>query len=46
MTISATITLVDITAHADKGTFYMTTKDPAQVKNHQETFSYELKPVQ
>lgn len=29
--ITATITLVDITARADKDTFSMTTKDPAQV---------------
>lgn len=28
----ATITLVDFTAPADKDSFYMTTKDPAQVR--------------
>lgn len=35
MIISATITLADITAHADKDTFYTTTKDPAQVRGLQ-----------
>lgn len=32
MIIFATITSVDITAHADKDTFSMTTVDPAQVR--------------
>lgn len=33
--IFATITWVDITAPADKDTFSMTTKDPAQVRDKQ-----------
>lgn len=46
MIIFATITLVDITAHADKDTFSMTTTDPAQVRGiqtrAQEACSFEL----
>lgn len=35
MIIFATITLVDIIARADKDSFSMTTKDPAQVRGMQ-----------